>query len=79
MNSDYYLRIRDSNGSEENSIGIDGTNVAHARALDVARDPQEIWGDLPSGARDELAFEIVDETGQTVRAVSFAEAAGPMQ
>jgi hypothetical protein len=74
----FYLHFRDGDGLEEDFIGraLPDLDAAHAEALRVARDLQAIWSDLPAEARSSLAFEIVDETGKTVRVVPFSEAAG---
>jgi hypothetical protein len=76
----YYLHIRDSGGLGKDPDGIEVPDIdaAHAEALRVARDMQVLWSDMPPEARNELAFEIADETGRTVLTVPFSEAEGPL-
>jgi hypothetical protein len=74
----YYLHLRDSDGLGEDPEGIELPDVdaAYAEALRVAREMRLLWADMPLEARKELAFEIADETGNTLLTVPFSEAEG---
>jgi len=74
----YYLHLRDSDGLGKDPDGIElpDLDAAHAEALRAARDMRPLWSDMPPEARNELAFEIADETGKTVLTVPFSEAEG---
>ncbi|MBA1159045.1 DUF6894 family protein [Microvirga mediterraneensis] len=73
----YYLHIHNGHDLELDPEGEDFPDLGAAQ-LEAKRVIGEVWLDW-SEARIGMAIEIVDETGQTVLRVPFADAIGRTQ
>jgi hypothetical protein len=69
----YFLHYWDGDGLDEDHRGMD-LDAAHLEALRLVRKLRQLWSDLPSEVRNDLAFEIADGSGQMVLTVPFSEA-----
>jgi hypothetical protein len=70
----YYFHVRDEHGLRRDAEGVELPDVEAARrkALDMAC---EAWSKRPpDAAHNDQAFEISDETGDTMLSVPFSEA-----
>ncbi|WP_262299683.1 DUF6894 family protein [Microvirga sesbaniae] len=73
----YYLHLHTGQDLELDPEGDDFPDLGAAQA-EAKRVIGELWLDWPE-ARIGMAIEIVDETGQTVLRVPFADVIGRMQ
>ena len=78
---EFYFRNVDKRVKYPRSLKLPGVAAAHGVALQLARALIEVspfWTDLSAETRKAFVVEIVDEAGQTVLALPFTEAEGPM-
>jgi hypothetical protein len=76
-----YIHIRSRNGLNEDFTGKDLSDIdaAYGEVLGMIRELQELkklWeflGFLLPDVRDDIAFEIAEESGQTLLTVRFSE------
>jgi hypothetical protein len=77
----FYFRNSNKRVKYPRSLNLLGIEAAHGVALKLARaliEASPFWTALPAETRNTFIVEIVDEAGETVLAVPFTEAEGPL-